>query len=272
MNDLTPNGNPSVKPDHLYLEADRLETEDLNKLFSGKILALCVKDFYPLNLLPEFNNLVLNHPNKDGYGVDQQIVRTGVASFYDTVGDPNFREEYLNSSMNWMRGELERFSYRTPIYAVMLEVMANWLYGIQFEQLGGKSMWVGSARLFDLVGCLAHRDCLGVDAPEFKRAAEVKRQLAVNVYSLMPSQGAEIDIFNLRLTEEEYNARCIPGSYGIDPEQLPPPDITISPKVGDLILFDSNCIHMARPSNGLSIAHSCFMGFRGFDLPLTVWS
>lgn len=271
MNDSTPNGNLIGKPDHFFLEVNRLKPESLNKLFDGELLALCVKDFYPQNLFPEFNNLVLNHPNKDGYGVDQQIIRTG-SSFYDTVGNADFREEYFNSSMDRMRDEFLRFSYRTPMYAVILELMANWLYGVQFQQLGEKSMWVGSARLFDLVGCLPHCDNLGFDAPEFDRALELKRQLAVNVYSQVPSEGAEIDIWDIHLSQEEYNARCIPGSYGIDPAQLPPPDLTICPKVGDLILFDSNCIHMARPSNGLSIAHSCFVGFYESDRPLTVWS
>jgi hypothetical protein len=265
-----PNESSDLSP-HLLLEVDCLEKESLEQLFLGKVSAIVVKNFYPKDPLQKFADLVVTHPLKDGYGVDQDIIRTGT-SFYDTNGNANFRKEFLDSSMNWMQNELLRFSFCTPIYAVFLALMTIWCNGIQFENLDGKSMWAGSARIFDRVGCLVHRDNLGADAPEFERALQLFCQIAVNIYAQVPDEGAEIDIWDICLSEEEYNERCVPGSYGIDCQQLPPPTITISPKVGDLILFNSNCLHMARPSNGVSIAHSCFMGFRGYDVPLTVWS
>jgi ectoine hydroxylase-related dioxygenase (phytanoyl-CoA dioxygenase family) len=253
-----------------YMEVCCLTPECLQQLVTGEIVALCVKDFYPQDLLAEFIDKVTAHPIKAGYNVDQQIIHTGSA-FYDTVGNPIFREEYLNSSMEWMKDEFIRFKRRAPIHTAILEFMATWLYGVQFEHLNGKSMWAGSARFFDQVGCLAHRDNLGVDAPEFERARELISQFAVNVYAQVPDEGAEIDIW-FKLTEEEYDARCVPGSYGINPNDLPVPTVTISPKAGDLILFDSNRLHAARPSNGVSIAQSCFLGYRGLYQPLSVWS
>jgi hypothetical protein len=263
--------NKSQDRSPFLLEINRLNKKSLTQIFSGNVLATVVKDFYPQDLLEKFAELVLAHPHKDGYGVDSNIIHTG-AAFYDTNGNPDERKAYLDSSMDLMREELERFSFSAPVHAVFSELMTNWRNGVQFEHLGDKSMWAGSSRIFDRVGCLVHRDNLAADAPEFDRASQLICQIAVNVYVKMPDEGAEIDIWDIQLDEQEYNDLCIPDSYGIAYEQLPPPSLTILPKIGDLILFNSNCLHRARPSNGVSIAQSCFMGFRGFDVPLTFWS
>jgi hypothetical protein len=253
------------------LEIDSLTTKDLTELLVGNLLSIQVKGFYPCVLAEDFANQVLVHPTKAGYDVEKQISRTG-RPFCDTVGKPDLRQEYLERSMHWMREEFHRFSYRAPICAVLLELMAVWLYGIQFENLGGQSMWAGSARIFDQVEALPHRDSLGVDAPEFRRANELIRQIAVNVYVRLPDEGGELELWHHRLTEEEYNDRRIEGSYGLDRKHLPLPTATIRPQMGDLILFDANRIHAVRASNGLRIAHSCFLGLHALDAPLSVWS
>jgi 2OG-Fe(II) oxygenase superfamily len=264
-----PETTQTVNP--ICLEVDSLTAESLTQLLSGDLLAIKVKGFYPATIAEDFANQVLAHPTKAGYEVDRKISRTG-RPFCDTVGKPSLRQEYLDRSMHWMREEFHRFSYRAPICAVLLELMAIWLHGIQFENLGGKAMWAGSARIFDQVGALPHRDNLGVDAPEFRRASELMRQIAVNVYVRLPEEGGELELWHHRLTEEEYNDRRIYGSYGLDRRHLPSPTATIRPELGDLILFDSNRIHAVRASSGLRIAHSCFLGLHSFDTPLSVWS
>jgi hypothetical protein len=256
---------------HSCLTVDRLTPEALTQLLAGNLLALRVQGFYSKTMSEEFAQQVLEHPAKAGYDVDAQISRTG-SPFCDTVGKPSLRQEYLERSMQWMREEFHRFSYRAPICAVLLELMTTWLHGIQFENLDGQAMWAGSARIFDQVGVLPHRDNLGVDAPEFHRASELMRQIAVNVYVRLPEAGGELELWHHRLTEEEYNQRRVYGSYGLDRKHLPAPTATIRPELGDLILFDSTRIHAVRASSGLRIAHSCFLGLHCFDAPLSVWS
>ncbi|WP_309737906.1 MULTISPECIES: hypothetical protein [unclassified Chamaesiphon] len=41
------------------LEVDRLEKESLTQIFSGKVLATIVKDFYPQDLLEKFATIYL---------------------------------------------------------------------------------------------------------------------------------------------------------------------------------------------------------------------
>ena len=54
---------------------------------------------------------------------------------------------------------------------------------------------------------------------------------------------------------------------------LPPPDAVVAPRVGDLILFNSNRIHAVRACRGgPRVTVSCFIGYRGEGRPLGYWS
>ncbi len=252
---------------------ERLQRQHLEALLCGKTLAVRVPNFYPSCLAEEFTQSVLSHETLSGYGIEPNILRTGIP-FCDTVGKPELRQQYFQQSMDWMYQEIERFKYRlSPISLLLMELHQVWLAGVQFEHLGGHSMWAGSARVFrNGAEALPHRDKLQVDAPEFERSKELIRQIAVNVYTHIPESGGELDLWWQHFSEEEYDRLRVPGCYGLERQKLPLPTCTIQPQLGDLILFDSTCIHAVRPSLGVRVTHSCFIGFRGLDMPISMWS
>jgi len=262
----------SIAQQERIIESDYLEQQMMHKLLLGQnYIAAQIHSFYPKSSCQNFAEKVLHHPNRGSYVIAPNISRTGT-SFFDTVGQPARRKEYFNNSMPLMNLEYERFSFDTPLTAFMLKLMTVWPYGIQFQKLDGASMWAGSARVFDSIEALPHFDDLRVDGAEYPESVKVLRQLAVNIVVQTPNSGAEIDIWDLRLNEAEFDRLRLGDSYGLDRNLLPPPTVTIAPQVGDLILFDSTRIHALRPSDGVQIAHSCFLGFHGVQQPLAVWS
>ena len=264
-----------INDNHLpsLLIAERLQPQHVEALLCGKTLAVRVPNFYPSCLAEEFTQSVLCNPTLSGYGIEPNILRTGIP-LCDTVGKPELRQQYFQQSMDWMHEEIVRFKYRlSPINLLLMELHQIWLPGVQFEHLDGHSMWAGSARVFrNGAEALPHRDKLQVDAPEFERSKQLIRQIAANIYTNIPESGGQLDLWWQQFSEEEYNQLRVPGCYGLERQKLSLPTCTIEPQVGDLILFDSTCVHAVRPSLGVRVTQSCFMGLRGLYMPVSMWS
>ena len=74
------------------------------------------------------------------------------------------------------------------------------------------------------------------------------------------------------MSTEEFDEKR-KGQYGIEIDDLPPPDVVVKPGRGDLLIFDSRKIHaVASPRDQARVAVSFFIGYRGDDQPLTYWS
>jgi len=88
----------------------------------------------------------------------------------------------------------------------------------------------------------------------------------------MPEQGGELLMWHQTLSVAEFDARR-QGAYGIDVASLPPPDVVVTPSVGDLLIFDARRLHaVSAPQGQARLALSFFVGYRGDDEPLTCWS
>ncbi|WP_340614752.1 hypothetical protein [Xenorhabdus thailandensis] len=62
-------------------------------------------------------------------------------------------------------------------------------------------------------------------------------------------------------------------SYGIEPSLLGEPALEIRPDVGDLLIFNSRCMHSVTAGvDDLRLSLSCFIGYRGTENPLSFWS
>jgi predicted 2-oxoglutarate/Fe(II)-dependent dioxygenase YbiX len=63
------------------------------------------------------------------------------------------------------------------------------------------------------------------------------------------------------------------NDYGVQVERLGEPDLVVRPDPGDLLMFNSRKMHAVSPGTGHNrLAVSCFVGYRGDNLPLTFWS
>ncbi len=75
----------------------------------------------------------------------------------------------------------------------------------------------------------------------------------------------EIEVYEKELEKTQ--------SYHVNRDILGQPDAVISPKVGDLLIFNSRCFHAVRESSGgIRSSIAAFVGYRGINHSLSLWS
>ena len=170
-----------------------------------------------------------------------------------------------------------------PIDALRLQLDEQWPTGAHVERLDGErgAMMVGLVRVIPPhKTVLAHQDHLDWDmhgSPLFAQSSVLQQplaaQLTANVYLQMPAEGGELCLWSSTCSRAEYDDLS-DGDYGVrDAEaKLGPPDVVLRPEVGELILFNSNRFHSIRKGSEERVSISSFIGYRGTQQPLTMWS
>jgi len=252
-----------------------LNQETLDELINGKTLAIRIPGFYDKDLCEKPAKKIIAH-DRFGYYSNPgagNVGKLGMA-YYEVQTDPDASVKYYSESIPHIRQSRELFApHLSPIDKLRLELQENWTHGANLENLEGKTMNVGLSRVFkENAQALPHQDVLAWDAPNHIRAYEHKTQLAANIY-LQTAEGGELEIWNCKLSKREYENLRTPGSYEVDRRFLGSPDLIIKPEVGDLIIFESTCVHAVAPvKSGVRVTTSCFIGYRGDDQPLSYWS
>lgn len=259
---------------HSYAIENELTADNLILLFLGEIMAIQVKNFYPKDIAKKATQRIYN--NGISYYLNApDIGRVGMA-FYETDLDPCRVEQYYNLARKNISIAREIFNpYLSPIDKLRVELQEIWVAGANIENLHDKKMFVGLFRHIDPgVTMLPHRDDVRVDANYNPKSLEIEAQVAANIYLQTPDKnGGDLKLWNLLLTENEFNALRDAGSYGIPQEKLPPPTCMVSPDVGDLVLFNARKIHAVSSSKEEKrLSVSCFIGYRGAKKALTYWS
>lgn len=256
------------------LTTDRLRTEQLIDLAEGRRLAIRIPGYYSEYLCSEIATKVDVDPELSDYE-NAPIARIGKA-FYEVVGGGmSMLEQYYE-------GVVERMDYIRSIFGDFVspldrfcrELDERWTHGAKTLAIDGRKMNVGLFRNFK-AGSEAepHQDVLLWDAPHQAPATFVTAQLAWNLYARTSSAGGELELWDMRFSKSEYESRRRPGSYGLLRESVPPPTVTIAPQTGEMILFNASLLHAVRPTEGVSrITITCFVGYRGRNRSLVMWS
>lgn len=256
---------------------DSLNREDLNSLFRGDILALRIKNFVSAQESFNLSQKIIKAAGFDHYSIAKElgIFRTGI-SFFETAGNPTKRGEYHLQALSSVQ-EVRRICspYQVPLDLFHLNLEEIWPEGAHIEKIQGRKMQPGTIRLFrgDMENTLPpHQDILLREVPESQRAKEMITQLAVNIYLQTPYEGGELELWDVRLSEEEYeNARNNTHDF-IDREKLPYNSVKIKPEPGELILFQSPKVHTVHAcKSDIRMAMSCFVGYYGDNKPLSYW-
>jgi 2OG-Fe(II) oxygenase superfamily len=258
---------------------EALTVDAMEALASGKHLAIVVPGFTPRQSCEVISERLIQDHRLGGYTTSDgaaSIKKIGMPLFEAAGRDPEKIERYYATARQ-MIAALRQLSRPAayPMDELRLALQEQWPAGADFEMLHpGRKMFVGMPRVFETnSGALPHIDRLAWDVPEIPSARTMVAQIAANVHLRTASEGGQVELWRAALDLRDYDRLRLADSYGLDRNRLPSPDAVVMPKVGDLILFNSNRIHAVnRCTGGPRVTVSCFIGYRGASKPLTYWS
>ena len=252
--------------------SNTLTKEDLSDLIAHRIQVLRVPNFIPVSACEEVSAGLKNTGYND-YRNAPQVGRIGM-SYFETAKDPEIVDHYFataNENINLLRTACA--PHPCPMDTFRCIVDEVWEAGCTLQTLYGKKMFVGLSRCMKPgVPLKAHHDMFGRHAPDTPEAASLLSQFGVNVYVNVPEVGGELAMWNNEISDDEFLEQRA-DDYAIPLEKLGPHDFAVKPENGDLILFNARKLHAVLAGEGSDrLTISAFLGYRGDDEPVTVWS
>lgn len=262
----------ATRSGEIFASGEGLTTESLQAITKGEALIVRVPAFTKTDVCVNIAKGLQSEGYKD-YLNAPMVGRIGM-SFFETAGKPEIINHYFRTALpniHTLRNACAPF--QSPIDVFRCALDEAWPHGAHLQSLGNQKMFVGLSRnMKPGTPLLAHHDMFARLAPNDIEANDLLAQYAVNVYVDVPEHGGELLMWRDEISDAEFLDRR--GSkYGMDIEPLGTPDIVVKPQVGDLILFNARKLHAVASGQGSDrLTVSCFVGFRGADKPLTVWS
>ena len=261
----------------LYL--DKVTTESLRQLINpdSNVLAIVINDFADSRQCEYSSRKIRSSKSKTAYKVAEGIQREGDA-IYDAADNPEQLKVYLkNITKNHKRIRDFFPDGFSPIDKLRLQLQEEWPQSSTLGNFANNPAFAGLVRYFKegTGGAGPHTDVVSWDLPEDMLALAILFQIAANVYLSMPEKGGELTLWDFGLyPEKTYKAYLDKSSaYALDLSLLPPPSVTITPKVGQLILFNASLVHSVSDSfGGDRITTSTFIGYVSDDQPLKIFS
>lgn len=258
--------------DVIELKSDGLTHEALQRLALGDALVLHVRQFIDPSVCRSLAQ------RAEGYGYSSylnvpSVRRIGMA-YYETEGKSELIRQYFEQAKeNTNSFRRACLPFVSPIDTLRCVLDETWRHGAQLQTLFGQKMFIGLSRMVEPgTTFLAHHDIFAEDAPGCAEATELKAQFGANIYLQMPQTGGSLLMWQREIPSKEF-AVLKGDTYGIKVEELGTPDLVITPRPGDLLIFNSRKIHAVSPGVGANrLALSCFVGYRGESQPLTYWS
>ena len=254
-----------------------LEQADLIDLISEKILALRIYPFSTKDHCLSWQHS-LNHSKvqqRYSNALDVPVKRIGMTLF-ETENKSDKLQQYLKEGQDTRKNIQHIFGEENPLDQLINTLASSWQGGCEIQQFKNKKMNPGIIRSFEASpngGLPPHIDSLFKDLPEINSFNNMKCQLAANLYFGVSEKGGDLDIWNYAPQQSELK-NLYTGSYDfIDPLKIPVNAQKIRPRLGELIIFRSNCIHSVSTNmKGNRSAASCFIGYYDVRHPLTVWA
>lgn len=256
------------------VETNSLTAPLLEKLALKEIAAIRVANFLDPSYCQQLSHKLLGYKGRTYYEVAPQIGKIGTP-FFESRTDETLRQQYYqNQAIH--RQALEMACQGLPLpndllFQTLHQQLAN---GIDIEKIDGLPLSLGIFRILEEGSTLRpHQDMLKMDAPNAKSPKKILGQLAVNMYLQVPEIGGELIYWKESYSPAAYLANQLPGTVDLDIQKLPPPLGILSPKVGDLVLINSNCIHAVNQvKKGCRITNGGFLGYYGNNRPWSIWS
>lgn len=243
-----------------------LSTKVLKSLVDNKTQIVRIKNYIDRNACKSIS-MSLRKQGYNDYLNAPSVGRIGM-SYFETGMKEDVINHYFDTAqknINILRNSCYPFPYPIDIFRCMVD--EQWSKGCTLQTLYNKKMFVGLSR------CMKPGiPLLARHAPNTPEADSLISQFGVNVYVDVPETGGDFAMWLDEISDREFLERR--GSkYGMSIEPLGEPDFSIKPENGDLILFNARKLHAVLPGEGSDrLTISAFLGYRGDDLPLTIWS
>tara|TARA_R110001583_G_scaffold181005_2_gene338218 strand:- start:885 stop:1697 length:813 start_codon:yes stop_codon:yes gene_type:complete len=261
------------------LNLTSLDNDSINKLFTSEYMAIRIKNFFTPEVSRTLAEKYCKHPDFGKYANAKLIGRVGQAYFEGLEGEAN-KELYRDKSRDWLASLRSACApYIQPMDRLRLELDEAWINGARLANIQNRNTkaFAGLVRVFEEgSGTEIHQDKASWDAMEIDGfETEITMQLAANVYLELPSQGGSVDLWDLSLKKHEYEEKRNNGSYGVNPKELGlgNPEAHFSPQIGDLWIWRADKLHRVNDAGkGRRVTQSCFIGYRGTNRELIIWS
>jgi 2OG-Fe(II) oxygenase superfamily len=264
----------SDESDLRILTANKVHAQHILDLAEDRLLAVRIPNYSAPDVCKAIATQIDVDPHLAPYQ-NAAIDRLGRA-FFETVGAGTEQiDAYFSGAIDRMDYIRSIFgAHPSPLDRFCRELDEKWQHGATTLCLTGRKMNVGLFRNFR-AGSEAepHQDDLVTDAPYGGPGVGIVNQIAFNVYLRTSTTGGELELWDTRLSRDEYERRRIPSSYGLNRSLISDPAAVLHPRSGEMILFNSSKIHAVRSIEGESrITITCFVGYRGRDRSLVMWS
>lgn len=254
---------------------DRLSSNDIVDIASGQILAVRINGWFE----PKVGELVVRRAIEGDIDRINRYQEAGIKfygfpPFFDSNGNPVQRERYFETAgqhSDVLRDLFQPYACPTDVLRSTLDEI--WPGGANLMTLRGRKMSPAVLRVFEDGGdALPHQDDISLDAPDEPEAKMFECTLTALTYLKVAEVGGQVELWNERYGCGEYDDRRLRNTYGLDREFIPEPELVITPRAGEMIIFNASKVHAVRPvSSGVRATISSFIGFSGLLNQLKTW-
>jgi len=232
---------------------DALSETLLKQLFSHQICVICIRDYISKNVCSKIHERLVFDPQVNNYTHDietkNQIkeVYYGVKRFgyplnqiyNDTDGKKT--ETYFKQALPTIKKIRDISSpFLSPIDRLRLELDEHWSFGANLARIEGKKALSGIFRIMPAELSNLSEDNPHCDSVLDKYFPTIKGQFAASIYLNVPTQGGELEIWDVPpFSNDEMNDFGPISSWRSKLNE----SIKIKPEQGDLMLFSTRRPH-----------------------------
>lgn len=184
--------------------------------------------------------------------------------------------EYLRLASHWTSEQRSAFSpHISPIDRLRLEFEERWPHGCALQRFIRRPSFAGLIRAFEDGGeARPHQDVTPWDIPDVPEAHEFTTQLSAVCYLGCAQTGGNLELWNFGFNSKtEYKQCKVVGDYSIDRKYIGEPSVSLTPKAGELIIFNARNLHaVSRVILGKRSTQSTFIAYRGRNRHLSAFS
>jgi 2OG-Fe(II) oxygenase superfamily len=251
------------------LTVGRLVPRNLVDLASGTIGAVRITSFLPYRLgdavLDSLQPGQLARYNPARYPVNASRFGPTLNEYQD---DGSLRGDYWTAATEAAQTWTQRMGELQVREHIVAQLSQAWDGAIFSARIQGRPVSWPIIREIS-AGTLLHWDDISQEYPNGLFDERIVHQFAMNIFLTAPERGGELRIWQRMWRPEDEKRRL---AFGYEPSLLvQPPDLTMSPKRGDAVLFQPQHYHDVVPSDdGQRVTLSLFVGI--VDAGLAMWS